>query len=122
MRRWPKRRWRVRSIAPPTRRKPASSKEIRGAGYNLKAAVIKKAISIDKASPDKLAAIVRAKGRPIPLIEYGARPNEPNVRLPVSVQVKGARKIIKHAFIAIMPGGHKGVFVRVPGAQHKKLG
>ena len=95
--------------------KTESSRGIRNAGYNLKVGTIKKQIDIRRATRGNLRAVVRATGRPIPLINYGAR----QTKAGVSVKVKNGRKIIKHAFIAAMPTGHKGVFVRV-GAGHKK--
>lgn len=50
-----------------------------------------------------------AKAKPIPLIAFGAR----QTRTGVSVEVtKGKRSIIRHAFIATMASGHKGVFMR----------
>jgi hypothetical protein len=50
-----------------------------------------------------------AKGKPLPLIAFGAR----QTRAGVSVEVtKGKRSIINAAFIATMQSGHKGVFMR----------
>ena len=96
--------------------KVQASREIRDAGYNLKAAVIKKGISLIRASKGQIRAIVRASGRPVPLINYGAR----QTRAGVTVQVKAGRKLLKGAFIATMPSGHTGVFERV-GRGHKKV-
>ncbi|WP_338847917.1 phage tail protein [Massilia sp. W12] len=96
--------------------KTAASREIRAAGYKLKASTIKGALSTRKASAVQLTAVLTASGKPIPLIQYNAR----QVADGVSVDVKNGRKIIKHAFIAVMPNGHKGVFVRV-GKKHKKV-
>lgn len=97
--------------------KVQAAREIRDAGYNLKVAKIKQAITIRRASKSELVAVVRASGRPIGLINYGAR----QLKTGVSVQVKGGRKVIKGAFIATMPSGHRGVFVR-KGKGHKKVG
>lgn len=96
--------------------KVQSSREIRDAGYNLKAAVIKKSITIERATRTQIRAIVRAKGRPIALINYNAR----QTRNGVTVSVKNGRKLIRGAFIATMPSGHTGVFERV-GSGHKKV-
>jgi hypothetical protein len=93
-----------------------ASREIRAAGYNLKAADVKKALTIKRASSGELVASVIAKGRPIPLIKYGARQTARGV----SVQVMKGRKVIAHAFIATMPNGHTGVYVRT-GAGHTKV-
>jgi hypothetical protein len=95
--------------------KTQASRSIRDAGYGLKVYVIKKNIFIRRARPgDRLASVVAKGNAVIPLIDYGARP----VRDGVSVNVKNGRKVIKHAFIAIMPNGHKGVFMR-EGNGHK---
>lgn len=96
--------------------KVEASRRIRDAGYNIKASAIKRQIDIRKASRSDLRAIVRAAGRSIPLIEYGARETSNGV----TVSVKSGRKLIRHAFIATMPGGHKGVFIRI-GKDHKKV-
>lgn len=93
-----------------------SSVEVRTAGYNIKASAIKKSFSIDKARRGKLVVMLRATGRPIGLINYGARQNKGGV----SVQVKASRQVLRHAFIATMPNGHKGVYQRT-GKEHKKV-
>lgn len=96
--------------------KVAASKEIRAAGYNMKAAAIKHRITIKRATKGDAVVVIKCSGRPIPLIEFSARETSAGV----SVSVKQGRKLIKGAFIATMPTGHKGVFVRV-GNQHKKV-
>lgn len=94
----------------------AASQEVRSAGYNIKASAIKKSFSIKRASSGNLVVTLKATGRPIGLINYGARQTKSGV----SVQVKSGRKVLRHAFIATMPSGHKGVFERT-GKQHKKV-
>jgi hypothetical protein len=94
-----------------------SAREIRAAGYGIQIGAIKKAISLHRAAPTKLQASVVATGRPIPLINYGAR----QTKLGTSVKVKGTRKLIKGAFIATMPTGHRGVFVRIDSKAHERL-
>lgn len=96
--------------------KVAASKEIRATGYNMKAAAIKQKITIKRASSGNAVVVIKCSGRPIPLIQFGAR----ETRAGVSVSVKHGRKIIRHAFVATMPSGHQGVYVRV-GNQHKKI-
>jgi hypothetical protein len=96
--------------------KTATSREIRAQGYNIKAAAISKSLHIRRATRHDLEAVIEVTGKPIPLINYGAR----QVGRGVSVQVKNGRKIIPGAFIATMPNGHRGVFVRV-GKGHKKV-
>ena len=98
--------------------KVASAREVRSAGYNLKVGTIKKGIRVKRATKSELRATIIATGKPIPLIEYGAR----QVAKGVSVNVLKGRKVIAGAFIATMPSGHKGVFVREDGAKHKKVG
>jgi hypothetical protein len=94
----------------------AASREIRQAGYNIAARAIKDNVELKRARPGELRVTVRAAGRPVPLIAFGAR----QTRAGVSVKVKEGRKLIKGAFIATMPTGHKGVFTRV-GNRHKRV-
>ncbi len=94
----------------------AASKEIRAAGYNMKAAGIKQRITIRRAYPGQASVSIKCSGKPIPLIQFSAR----EIKSGVSVSVKHGRKVIPHAFIATMPNGIKGVFIRV-GKQHKKV-
>ncbi|MDR3411585.1 MAG: phage tail protein [Formivibrio sp.] len=96
--------------------KTNASRQMRDAGYNLKVSDIKRALTVNRASSGNLRASVVASGRPIPLIQYGAR----QVSSGVSVDVLNGRKVIANAFIATMPSGHKGVYVRV-GKTHKKV-
>lgn len=93
-----------------------AAREMRGAGYNLKVGDIKKAMTVSRATPARLTANVLSSGRPIALIKYGARQTAKGV----SVDVLRGRKVITGAFIATMPSGHKGVYVRV-GKNHKKV-
>jgi hypothetical protein len=95
--------------------KVAASKEIRAAGYGIKAAAIKQKITISHASIGQPTVTLRVYKKSIPLIHFSARQTQSGV----SVNVKNGRKIIYGAFIATMPTGHKGVFVRV-GDKHKK--
>jgi hypothetical protein len=86
-----------------------ASREIRKQ-YNLKSRVVKDQIRITRANRATLTAVIQASGRPIPLIEFDARWNR---RMKgASVRVKHERKVVRGAFIATMPGGHRGVFVR----------
>lgn len=94
----------------------ATAREIRDAGYKLKVGIIKKNLTKQRAGPGKLVAKVRASGRPIPLIHYGARETAKGV----SVDVLNGRKVITSAFIAIKANGMKAVYVRA-GSSHKKV-
>jgi hypothetical protein len=94
-----------------------AAREIRATGYGIKVNEIKNAISIRRATSAELTAILRVNGRPIPLIKYGAK----QTKAGVSVAVLNGRKLIKSAFIATMPTGHKGVFLRVGSAAERSL-
>ena len=96
--------------------KVQAARQIRDAGYGIKIGDIKAAIAINQARANSLVAVVKATGRPIGLIKYGARQTKSGV----TVAVKKGRKAIPHAFIATMPNGHKGVFIRT-GNTHKKV-
>lgn len=95
----------------------AASQEVRHSGYNIKASAIKSSFSIRKATGNNLEVILTATGKPIGLINYGAR----QTKRGVSVSVKGSRKILAHAFIATMKNGHAGVFERIGMARMKGM-
>lgn len=83
-------------------------------GYGIKVSYIKRGITVNRASSNDYLAVVRASGKPIPLIQYKAR----QTKAGVTVQVKNGRKLIKDAFIATMSNGHQGVFLRKEGSKH----
>lgn len=85
-----------------------ASREVRAAGYNIKASTIRRSFMIERATPSRLSVTLRATGAPVPLINYGAQQTKKGV----TVRVKNGRKTLKHAFIATMPNGHRGVFER----------
>lgn len=86
-----------------------ASREIRKE-YNLKSKVVKDQIRIFRANRATLTAVIEASGRPIPLVEFDARWGRKQAG--ASVRVKRERKVVKGSFIAVMPGGHRGVYVR----------
>ncbi|MGN6589284.1 MAG: phage tail protein [Sphingomicrobium sp.] len=94
----------------------AAAQEVRSAGYNIKSSAIKSSFYIDKARAGRLVVMLKSTGRPIALINYGARQSKSGV----SVQVKVGRQVLRHAFIATMKNGHRGVFERI-GNKHKKV-
>jgi hypothetical protein len=94
----------------------AASQEVKAAGYNIKSSAIKKSFTIQRASRGNLVVVLKATGRPIALINYGARQTKGGV----SVQVKAARTVLRHSFVATMPNGHRGVFERT-GKGHKRV-
>jgi len=77
----------------------------------LSAKVVREALAIRKAKPDRLVSSLVATGRPIPLRDYKARATQKGVTAQVS---PGKRKLISHrgnrAFIVQKIGGH--VFAR----------
>lgn len=84
-----------------------------GASVGLTAAGFTRAIALIRATRLTFQATLRASGRPIPLIFFGAR----EVASGVSVAPFGKRKILKNAFIERMPSGHRGVFRRTKASQ-----
>ena len=75
-----------------------------------KVSKIKTHFLINKMKKIDMSADIKCSGKPLPLIDYSAR----SVVKGASVQVfkKNTRTIVKHAFIATMKSGHKGVFWR----------
>jgi hypothetical protein len=100
--------------------KVAASRLVRSAGYKLKAAVVKDAIKIERATNGKLKATLIATGRPIPLLEFSATWGGRKSK-GVNVSVKTGRKMVAGAFIAEMPNGKRVVAVRADNAKHKKV-
>lgn len=76
--------------------------------YNIPAKYVKKALSVYKADRLTLTGIIKAKGKPLPLIAFRANQRKDGV----SVITPDGRKLIPGVFIATMKSGHKGVFVR----------
>ena len=100
--------------------KVATARSVRDdGGYKIKVSTIKAQIKVKKASQGSLRAAIIAKGKPIPLINYGARQTSKGV----TVSVQKGRRLIPGAFIATMQGGHVGVFVHDTRKQqvHKKV-
>jgi len=87
---------------------------------NLKVSDIKNAIDIDTASAREDLSTMKAslivKNIDVPLYQYGARQKTIRTsrgkRYGVTVNVKGSRTVEADAFIAQMPSGHIGIFVR----------
>ncbi|MGU7784895.1 phage tail protein [Burkholderia sp. PU8-34] len=94
----------------------AAAQEVRVAGYNIKSSAIKSSFTVTRATRGNLVVVLKSTGRPVALINYGARQSKSGV----SVQVKAGRTILRHAFIATMQNGHRGVFERT-GKTHKKV-
>lgn len=81
------------------------------ADLGAKVSVVKPFLWIQPATADRLEARVYPKGKAgIPLIKLGASGPDPSRGQGAGVSVGG--KVYSHAFIATMPGGHRGVFER----------
>jgi hypothetical protein len=96
--------------------KNQTARQIKAVGYNLKIGDVKDGLTVRPARSGQLTAKITAKGRPLSLVKYGARQTARGV----SVSVLNGRKVIAGAFIATMPNGHRGVYVRM-GKAHKKV-
>lgn len=94
-----------------------ASRAVRDAGYNIKASAIKDSFDIQRASKNSLIVLLLATGRPIGLINYNASQTRKGVR----VKVKSGAHTLRHAFIATMKSGHRGVFVRAGGKGSPRL-
>lgn len=101
-----------------TSAKVEASRDIRAAGYNIKAKRVKQAIEVRRATAADLQAIVTATGKAIPRLAFGARQTAAGV----SYSIKGGRTMKAGAFIATMKSGHTGAFMRVAGFQTGKRG
>jgi Prophage minor tail protein Z (GPZ) len=73
---------------------------------------IKESLHIEPARPEHLEAAMVAAGKPLKMIEFNPRAS----RAGVSVQIGGKTEVYRHAFLATMKTGHRGVYER-RGAQ-----
>lgn len=87
--------------------KTSAGREIKDQ-YQISTRVIGRSISIRRAGRGVMQAVITATGKPLPLIAFQAKKDSRGV----SVQIKGRRVVVPHAFIATMKSGHKGVFAR----------
>ncbi len=94
-----------------------ASRAVQDAGYSIKASAIKASFNIERATQRNLQVVLRSTGRRIGLINFNARQTKGGVR--VSLQLVGG--ILRHAFIATMRNGHKGVYVRTGGKGSPRL-
>lgn len=88
--------------------------------YNVKARAARKNIRLRKASKRSISGEVESTGKPIPLVNFAPRPSnvQPRRKAPITVEViRGERKPVESAFVAVMDSGHKGIFRR-----HKRGG
>ena len=76
--------------------------------YNIPAKDLRNDIKISRANPSVLSAKLNALGRPLPLASFQARATKKGV----TANIAKRRVLIKGAFFATMPNGHRGVFAR----------
>ena len=88
--------------------KTEASRQIREAGYRLKARDVGANLGVIRANKGMLKSGVRAVGKPLPLILFLVRATHEGV----VVNIKGTQKLIRHAFVAKMASGHEGIFAR----------
>lgn len=84
------------------------NKQIRDT-YNIKASDINKYIKIIPATSKRPYVMLYFRDRNIGLIKFKAKQKEPGVEASVK---RSDKHIYKSSFIATMPSGHTGVFVR----------
>lgn len=101
--------WLNRTIA---QVKTEASRNIRQE-VRLKAKDVNRGLVIVRANSQKgalvtMQASIQVNTNPVPLFQYGAKQTKQGV----TVNVKGIRKLVKHAFIAKMKSGHEGVFLQ----------
>jgi hypothetical protein len=76
--------------------------------YQIGTRVTGRSITIRRAGRGVLQAVIKVEGRALPMIAFQAKKDLGGV----SVQIKGRRVVVPHAFIATLKSGHKGVFAR----------
>ena len=77
--------------------------------YNISSRLIGRHIRLHRSTPATLTASVSAEGEKLPVVAFGAR----QTKRGVTVQIKrGARRLIRSAFLATLRSGHRGVFAR----------
>jgi len=83
----------------------------------IKQKLIRKRIWFRKANATSLWAMITGGKSGWPLIAMGAKQTKRGVTIRRAPKTK--RELLAHAFIAKMPSGHVGVFVRKPGWTHR---
>lgn len=90
-----------------------SARQIAGE-IKVKVTTARRGMIILKATFEKWFGTITLSARRIPLIEFGARELKKQGGVSYRIEKEGKRKRIPRAFIATMPTGHKGVFMRKP--------
>lgn len=88
------------------------------ADMGLKAGDVRTRIAVTEATPNNLSTTFYASNKRVPLIDFRARGPEPSRGRGrgVTARIPGGAGRYPNAFIATMPGGHRGVFIRKRGA------
>ena len=74
---------------------------------------VRQRVVMQKASYSNWRSAIRISSRRLPIIRFGARQTAKGVTYKQGRQ----RVLIRHAFIATMPSGHRGIFKRKGGAR-----
>lgn len=101
--------------------RPVQTAAVRGIAKDMriKQKDVRKAIRLQRANYAHLNAYIEASGKRLPLIAFGAR----QTRRGVSYKSwGGGRKTVPGAFIARMPSGHRGVFIRYGNKRRQRGG
>lgn len=94
----------------------AEAAKLIGKRIIIKSSDAKKRIRILRASRNNLRVSLKGAGRMLSFFDTNkSPPSQKHDGTAVNKPHGGKRSTIKHAFIATMPGGHKGVFVRRSG-------
>jgi hypothetical protein len=80
------------------------------AEITAKKSAVDKTIKITRATDNNPTAYIASTGKPLPLMDYGAR--QTNKGVSVQVRKDRTRKVVPQTFIETMKTGHKGVFWR----------
>lgn len=78
--------------------------------WNVKASTLKSYTKIERASRTNKTATFRIVSNPIPLIEFAARQTRKGVTY--KIKRKAGRQLLRHAFLATMRDGRRGVYKR----------
>jgi len=79
----------------------------------LGVSAVRKRIKMSKASYSNWRSTIPISSKRMPLIEFKAK----QTRKGVTYKREGSRILIRHAFLATMPSGHRGVFKRKTSAR-----
>jgi hypothetical protein len=72
-------------------------------------------IRLKKANFSRLSSMIQISGGRIPLIRFNASQKQTWPGTKYKIGKTGPRQLVRHAFIAVMKSGHRGVFKRTRG-------